>query len=149
MKRRMVALMGMLGLGVLLAGCQTVMPDTGYVAAPTIDASHPRARLILGSERLVDNIRMANVKFRKVGNFTQAQIGIQNLSDARYNLEYKIEWEDESGFMVDQSGVWRRFTLAPAQIDTVTATGKVPEAEKIVFTLRLPDDPFIVNKDRK
>jgi len=50
--------------------------------------------------------------------------------------------------MVDQSGVWRRLTLSPTQIDTFTTTGKVPEAEHIVVNLRMPDDPFIINKDK-
>ncbi len=123
----------------------TVAENPNFVAQDTLDDTHPRARLVLGSDRLVGNIRMANIKFRKVGLFTQAQIGIQNLSDVRYNLEYKVEWEDANGFMLDQSGVWHRFTLSPTQIDTVTATGKVQEAYKVVFTVRLPDDPFIIN----
>jgi uncharacterized protein YcfL len=127
----------------------SVAENPNFVAQDTLDDTHPRARLVLGSERLVGNIRMANVKFRKVGLFTQAQIGIQNLSDVRYNLEYKVEWEDANGFMLDQSGVWHRFTLSPTQIDTVTSTGKVQDAYKVVFTVRLPDDPFIINKDKK
>lgn len=134
----------------MLAACKqaSVAENPGFVKQDTLDDSHPRARLVLGSEKLVGNIRMANIRFRKVGLFTQAQIGIQNLSDVRYNLEYKIEWEDAGGFMVDQSGVWQRFTLSPTQIDTVTATGKVQEAHKVVFTVRLPDDPFIINKNK-
>lgn len=138
-------------LALLMSGCKppSVAQQPGYMQQDTLDDSHPRARLVLGSEKLVGNIRMANVKFRKVGLFTQAQVGIQNLSDVRYNVEYKVEWEDASGFMVDQSGVWRRLTLSPTQIDTATATGKVQDAYKLVFTVRLPDDPFIINKDEK
>lgn len=135
-------------LAVSMIACQsvaTVAENPGFEKQKTLDDTHPRARLVLGSERLVGNIRMANIKFRKVGLFTQAQVGIQNLSDTRYSLEYKVEWEDENGFMLDQSGVWHRFTLAPTQIDTVTATGKIAEAYKVVFTVRLPDDPFIIN----
>ena len=126
----------------------TVAENPGFVKQDTLDDTHPRARLVLGSEKLVGNIRMANIRFREVGLFTQAQIAIQNLSDVRYNLEYKVEWEDASGFMLDQSGVWQRFTLAPTQIDTVTTTGKVEGAHKVVFTVRLPDDPFIINKEK-
>lgn len=137
---------------VFLSACQTpptVAEHPGYISKSTIDDSDPRARLVLGSKSLVGNIRMANLAFRKVGQFTQAQIGIQNLSNDRYNIEYRVEWEDASGFMVDQSGAWRRLTLAPMQIDTITSTGKKPGAEKIVINLRLPDDPFIINNDKK
>ncbi|MCP3851480.1 MAG: DUF1425 domain-containing protein [Gammaproteobacteria bacterium] len=133
-----------------IAACKpaTVAENPGFVKQDTLDDTHPRARLVLGSEKLVGNIRMGNIRFRKVGLFTQAQVGIQNLSDVRYNLEYKVEWEDESGFMLDQSGAWQRFTLAPTQIDTVTSTGKVQDAYKIVITVRLPDDPFIINRKK-
>ncbi len=138
-------------MALTLLACKpaSVAENPGFVKQDTLDDTHPRARLVLGSEKLVGNIRMGNIKFRKVGLFTQAQIGIQNLSDVRYNLEYKVEWEDESGFMLDQSGVWPRFTLAPTQIDTVTTTGKVQEAYKVVITVRLPDDPFIINNKYK
>ena len=136
----------------LAGGCQTPPPKVaqhpGYMQNDGLDESHPRARLNL-SQSLVGNIRMANLKFRKVGRFTQAQVGIQNLSNDRYNAEYRVEWEDKDGFVVDQSGVWRRFTLAPNQINTFTTTGKKPEAEKIIVNMRLPDDPFIVNKTKK
>jgi uncharacterized protein YcfL len=136
-----------------LAGCNTTTPTVvespGYTKQSTLDESHPQARLVLGSEELVGKIRLANVKLRKLGQFTQAQVGVQNLSNRRYNLEYRVEWEDASGFMVDQSGVWRRFTLAPTQIDTITAMGKVPEAHKLVLNVRLPDDVFIINQDKK
>ncbi len=138
-----------LSLSILACKPASVAENPGFVKQDTLDDSHPRARLVLGSEKLVGNIRMANIRFRKVGLFTQAQVGIQNLSDVRYNLEYKVEWEDESGFMLDQSGAWQRFTLAPTQIDTVTTTGKVQNAYKVVFTVRLPDDPFIINREQK
>ncbi len=51
--------------------------------------------------------------------------------------------------MLDQSGVWHRFTLSPSQIDTITAMGKVQEAYQLVINLRLPDDPFIINNKYK
>ena len=141
-----------LSSGLFLGGCQTpptVAQNPGYIAKSTLDNSDPRARLVLGSNKLVGNVRMANLRFRKVGRFTQAQVGIQNLSNNRYNVEYRVEWEDQNGFMVDQSGVWRRLTLSPTQIDTFTTTGKVPEAAHIVVNLRMPDDPFIINKDEE
>lgn len=137
----------------LLSACNNTMTKSSssdYTANSTIDTTDPRARLIYGSEALVGKIRMANLKLRKVGMFTQAQFGIQNLSNARYTLEYKVEWEDANGFMVDQFGVWRRVTLSPSQITTILATGKKQEAEKIVVNLRLPDDAFInLNKQLK
>ncbi len=129
----------------LLNACtpETAAENPGFVKADTLDESLPTARLILGSDSLVGKVRMANVKLRKVGTLTQAQIAIQNLSDDRQKLEYRIEWEDESGFIVDQSGVWRQVILSPSQIDTISTTAKKPEAEKVIINLRNPDKPFL------
>ncbi len=132
-----------------LAGCnqpQNVRDNPGLVAGPSLDQSHPRAKLVLGSENLVGRIRLGSPKFRSVGQLTQAQVTVQNLTDYRYTLEYRFDWEDNQGFAAGNSGSWYRFTLAPRQIDSFTSTGKVPEATSIVFTVRLPDDVFIHRK---
>ncbi len=152
MKKRLG--LGLITVSLLISGCSSFGPPTvaeqpGFIDKSTLDDSEPRARLVLGSKKLVGEVRMANLQFRKVGLFTQAQIGIQNLSNKRHNVEYRIEWEDAEGFMVDQSGVWHRMSLSPTQIDTITATGKVQAAEHIVVNLRLPDDPFIINEPKK
>jgi uncharacterized protein YcfL len=86
---------------------------------------------------------MANVNVRKVGSLSQANIAFQNISSERLHLEYRIEWEDKDGFVVDQSGAWRQIVLAPTQIDSVMSVGKTPNAEKVVVTLREPDDAFL------
>lgn len=85
---------------------------------------------------------MSNVKLRKVGRLTEAQVAIQNMSNERLHLEYRVEWENVNGFIVDQSGVWRQLILSPTQIDTFSTVGKNPEAEKIIVNLRKSDDPF-------
>jgi len=141
---------GLMGVILLVSGCSspppTVAEHPGFIDKTTLDDSDPRARLVLGSKKLVGKIRMANLQFRKAGLFTQAQVGIQNLSKDRYNVEYRIEWEDAGGFMVDKSGVWHRMSLAPAQINTIMATGKVAEAEHIVVNLRVPDSPIVIDE---
>ena len=85
---------------------------------------------------------MSNVKLRKVGRLTEAQVAIQNMSNERLHLEYRVEWENVNGFIVDQSG-------GMATINTISNTDryifnrrKNPEAEKIIVNLRKSDDPF-------
>ena len=127
-----------------LVGCNTptVEENPGFIKSSTLDDSHPRARLVLGSKSLVGKVRMSNVRFRKVGQLTQSQFSVQNLSNERIHLEYRIEWESMEGFIVDQSGVWRQIILSPTQIETLSAVGKKPDADKIIINLRNPDDPF-------
>lgn len=108
-----------------------------------VDTSDPRARLITGSRDLLNRVVMVNPRFRPVGNLTQAEVTVQNLTDDRYMLEYKFEWSDPQGFSIGDAAVWHRFTLSPHQIRDMSSTGKTPEAQNLTFTIRYPDDAFI------
>lgn len=136
------------GIGVL-AGCQTApSSNVRYIPNENIDATNPRARLVIGSEGLIGNIAIVDPRFRQLGQLSQAQVTVQNLTDGRYTLEYRVSWEDAQGFKVGNIGTWHRFTVTPKQLQSFTSTGKTPEATNIIFTIRLPDDVFI-NADRK
>jgi len=127
------------------AGCNTQPGRTssGLAPGPSIDQSHPGATLILGSEELLEEIEINSPRLRSLGQLTQGQATVQNLTDERYTLEYRFGWQDGQHFSVGDAGSWHRFTLAPRQADTFSSTGKVPEATHFVLTVRLPDDVFI------
>ncbi|ARU59144.1 hypothetical protein OLMES_5160 [Oleiphilus messinensis] len=131
----------------LMSGCQQtpVAEYPGFKKTNTLDESHPQARLVLGSQSLVGKVKIANVKIKQVGKLKQANFAIQNISHERLHLEYRVEWEDEAGFIVDQSGVWRRIFLSPTQIESFLGVGKNPEAEKIVITFRIPHDIYSID----
>lgn len=133
-----------------LVGCNQLnaRPDGDLQAVRGVDQSDPRATLVLASPQLIDNVRLGSPRFQTVGELTRAQVTVQNLSDNRYTLEYRFEWEDGGGMSVGNSGSWYRFTLSPRGVQKFTSTGKVPEAVNITFTTRLPDDVFI-RQDRE
>ena len=128
----------------MCAACSS-MPDPNQrtVAQLTVDASNPRAKLVVGSKALVNKVAIIDPRFRVLGQMTQAEVTVQNLTDDRYTLEYKFDWEDSQGFSVDSRSMWHRFTLTPRQTQRFQSTGKTPEAVNIIFTTRLPDDAFI------
>lgn len=140
---RYLALLSFLGI----TGCSSVHPTTHQVSSAEfnqmVNDTDPRARLIIGSEDLLGKIVLSRPRFKPVGTLTQAQVYVQNLTEERYTLEYKIDWEDSQGFAIRGINAWRRFTLTPHQQEALVATGKKPEATNIVVTVRLPDDPFI------
>jgi len=105
----------------------------------TIDASHPRAELVLASKRLVGVVALTNVRFGWVANFQKTEVGLQNISGRALSLEYKIEWQDEQGFTVNQNTVWHPIKLAAREIRNIKSLGKVPEAYQIQMTVRIPD----------
>lgn len=108
------------------------------------DASHPRATFVYGSERLVGDITLFNPLFRPLGQLTQAQFTVENNSDIRYTLEYKIEWKDSYGFLANTTKPsWYRFTLTSHAVMTFNSMGKTPESKNITVTVRLADDVFI------
>ncbi len=114
-----------------------------------IDVTHPRAELVIASDKLLNNLVMTNVRFGNVGNFQRTEIGMQNISARNLNLEYKIDWQDNQGFSVNSHSIWKRFSLSPKQIKNVQSVGKVPEAYQVLVTVRLPNDMSIDSYNQK
>lgn len=131
----------------LLAGCNqtnNVRPNNGeLVPNASVDQSHPRAVLILGSDDMVGSLNIGGLRFRQVGQLSQAQVTLQNMTNDNFSLEYRFEWQDRDGFQVETLGTWHRFKLAAHGTKNFTSTGKTPEAYKMVFTVRYPGGPFI------
>ena len=134
-------------VAVLSISCSSINPTTHQVSEASlkrlVNRSYPRATLVIGSEDLLGKIAISDPRFRSVGSLTQAQVYVQNLTEDRYTLEYKFDWEDSNGFAIQGINAWRRFTLTPHQRNTLSATGKNPNATNIVVIVRLPDDAFI------
>lgn len=127
----------------LISSCGPKRGAKGYYQTPMVDTSHPRAVLVSGSKNLVGHVVTLSPRFRSIGLLTQAEVSIQNLTEDRYTLEYRFEWEDDQGFKVGDSGPWHRMVLTPQQIRSYQSTGKNPNATNIRFTIRYPDDAFI------
>jgi uncharacterized protein YcfL len=119
------------------------------LAQQTIDDTHPRATLILGHTDLVNNVLITNVRVAQVGLLPKAGIDVQNLTDNRYSLEYKIIWRDKQGFPINISNVWHRFVLSPRKIKSFQSMGKTEDAYSIQFTVRFPDDLYIDSDKRE
>lgn len=144
MKIKMIVVMLTVGMACNLSGCgSTKGANLKYKAQRTIDDTHPRATLILGSTELVDNILITNARVAEVGLLSRAGVDVQNLTDDRYTLEYKFVWRDKQGFEIDASNVWHRFVLTARKIKSFQSVGKMEEAYAVQFTVRFPDDLYI------
>lgn len=132
-------------MGGCMAGGVSPRPsgNSGMVQTGNVDMSHPGAKLVIGSEKLLGMVGLIQPRFRRVGILTQAAVTVQNFSENRYSLEYKVDWETQDGFPIQNNPVWHRFTLTPHQAQTFSSMGKTPDSERIVFTIRFPDDAFI------
>lgn len=115
----------------------------------TIDQSHPRARLIVGSEGLHNKIHIIKVKVAPFRNWMRGQATVQNLTNKRLVLEYRVDWFDDEGFLIGDGGIWERFAIAPMDLRAFKSLGKSKHASKMQFTVRFPGDTLIDNASRK
>lgn len=136
----------------LSGGCATVsQPDPGLqtnsnqsiVLTRAVDASYPGLKRLIGSDFLIGYISVVNPKIGQKGDFTRAQVTVQNLTENRYEVEYQFQWEDLSGFAVATPRPWERFVLGPMQAKNVSEMAIHRDAKQTTFTVRLVDDTFI------
>ncbi|MCB1724687.1 MAG: YcfL family protein [Chromatiaceae bacterium] len=128
------------------AGCQTTGvsdPDIRHYQQDTVNASNPRARLVLGSQKLVGEIALVDARLGSAGELAKGEVTVQNLSDNRYTLEYQYAWEDKDGFSIGENRVWQRFVLGPRALQSFRSVASDPRAYGFTMTVRLPDDLFI------
>jgi uncharacterized protein YcfL len=126
-------------LSVGCAAAEPAPPPPPAVVYPSVDTTWPGAKLVIGSPDLLGRVIATSPQFRKQGRLTEAVVTVQNLSSGTFVLEYLFEWEDDSGFTVDEVKVWQHFTLTPHQVMKFTSTGPAPEATRITFTIRYPE----------
>lgn len=131
---------------VVLAGCVTTGgsdPNIRHYQQDTVNSTNPRARLVLGSKNLVDNIAITDARIGSAGELAKAEVTVQNLTNDRYTLEYQYAWEDKDGFSINENRVWRRFVLGPRELKSFKSVASNPKAYGFTITVRLPDDIFI------
>jgi uncharacterized protein YcfL len=146
------SLVAILATTLSLVGCNTTSgtsnPNIRHHAQDTIDASNPRARLVLASQDLVGRIALTDARIGAAGQLTKAEVTVQNLSNDRYQLEYQFAWEDRDGFGINDNRVWKRITLAPRELRSVRSVAGNPKADAFTLTVRFPDD-FLIEQQKQ
>ena len=141
--KALVASLSLLLLGACKATLPVSEPVGRQIPQDTVDASNPRARLVLGGQRLVGEIALLDARLGTAGALAKGEVSVQNLSNDRYTLEYQYAWEDSEGFAIGENRVWQRFMLGPRELRSFRSVASDPKAYRFTFTVRLPDDFFI------
>lgn len=102
---------------------------------------------VIGGSDLAEQLKVVRPVTRKVGVFTQGQIGIQNLSDDSLSLEYQFRWMDRNGFVVSDESMWHRMQLGARQMKRVSSVGKSKDAYHMEVTVRAPESYFQPKSD--
>lgn len=136
-------------LAAMVCMCLSSQPSSAQTStdASTTDVPRAPANVLMAPELRTD-LFVSKVKLRDLGALKQAQVAVENVSGARYTLEYRFEWTDQDGFQAGTTRTWHRFVLAPGQRELISSTGQVPSASNAVFSVRLPDDYFL-NRDEE
>lgn len=152
MKKLLGVCVMLVGLAGLSAGCSTVsLPDEGLdtysnqeiIQNRAADTSYPGLKRLIASDQLIGYIAIVNPKLGMTGDFTKAQVTVQNLTENRYAVEYQFQWEDQDGFAVGSPRPWKRFVLGPRQAKNFQEMALQKDAKQTLFTVRLVDDTFI------
>ncbi len=133
-----------------LSGCVS-QPELGLntssnqeiIQTKAVDTSYPGIKRLIASDDLIGYIAVVNPILGKKGDFTKAQVTVQNLTENRYEVEYQYQWEDGSGFAVGSPRPWKRFVLGPKQAKNFAEMALRKDAVKTIFTVRLVDDTFV------
>jgi len=152
MKSLLSTIVALLAATVMTAGCSTVsQPEPGLntnsnqeiIQTRAVDTSYPGLKRIIASDYLVGYISVVNPRLGQTGNFSKAQVTVQNLTQNRYELEYQFQWEDHGGFAVGSPRPWKRFVLGPKEAKNFSEMALRQDAKQAIFTVRLVDDTFI------
>lgn len=142
-----ISIIGALSAALLVTtGCNTVGvtdPNIRHHQQNTVNNENPRARLVLGSKKLVNRIALTDVRLGSAGRLVKTEVTVQNLTNNRYSLEYQFAWEDSEGFSINENRVWQRFVLGPREMRSFKSVATDPRAHQFTLTVRLPDDFFI------
>ncbi len=120
----------------LLFGCtnpvhQTTKKNPG-------DASPlPELKRVYMSSSLAKNLEVISVNQATAnGDLLKIQVNLQNLSKKEMNLNYKVEWMDEAGIVInDSSAVWMPLFIRGAENVAVQSVSSSTRAKN--FWLKL------------
>ena len=105
-----------------------------------IDESHPGVRLIIGSEKLYDKIRLVQPRVAPLGKLKRGQVQVQNISNKKLNLKYRFEWFDTENFRIGDEEIWEEFFIGANGLKSFISVGTSPKASTMQFTVRLAGD---------
>ena len=152
MKSLLGIIVALVAVSAVSTGCSTVsQPEPGLntnsnqeiIQTRAVDTSYPGLKRVIASDYLIGYISVVNPKLGQAGNFSKAQVTVQNLTQNRYSLEYQYQWEDDGGFAVGTPRPWKRFVLGPKEANNFSEMALRQDAKQAVFTVRLVDDTFI------
>ncbi len=117
---------------------------TGCANNPTFPADKSASNVLksINNKFIINNIPLdymvSIVSYRSKfkNNLLQISVDIQNHKQEQYDLEYKVKWLDDTGFVID-STPWLPITLNAMENRSIQAIAHTPQAESFKFYIRV------------
>jgi uncharacterized protein YcfL len=124
-------------VGLFSFGCntnpvyQTTKKNTGDTSAL------PELKRVYMSSSLSKNLQVVSINQSKANeDLLRVQVNLSNLTKKPLNLNYKVEWMDDAGIVInDSSAVWMPLYVRGAENVAVQSVASTPKAQN--FWLKL------------
>lgn len=127
----------------LLAGCATQEPP---VAQPEpkpielVDTSVSNVRITYANEQVAMAMKAMNVRMIKDGTFPKLVFQLVNFTQAKFPVEYKVQWLDRDGAPLQSTAPWLQTTLTGMEAKPLVSLGKSVDAQSAQVTIRFPQN---------
>lgn len=109
----------------------------GAGSTVTIDTSSGKSQASKQNFLFSNQIKVGEIRYRKVGDLNQAQVDLISLSSSVVPLEVKGVWQDQSGFVVpDPKELWRLIIVNPRETKSLVFTAPRQDAVILQLTAR-------------
>lgn len=126
----------------LLAGCATNEPAPQPAPEPVqlVDNSVPNIRITYANEQVATTVKTLNAHIIKKGALPKLVFQIVNFTQAKFPIEYKVQWLDEDGAPLQSTAPWLQTTLSGMEAKPVVSLGKSVDAHAAQITIRFPQN---------
>lgn len=128
----------------MLAGCATNTPAPAPQPAPEpvqlVDTSIANIRITYANEQVATAVKALNARIKKDGTFPKLVFQMVNFTQAKFPIEYKVQWLDADGAPLQSTAPWLQTTLTGMEAKPVVSLGKSDEAHSAQITIRFPQN---------
>ncbi len=138
MKNKISLFLVSFSLFILLSGCGTTNPVHQTTKKdPSDTSSIPDLKRVFMDGGLERDVEVVSINQGKVNqNLLRIQVNLKNLTKKSMNLNYKVEWMDQDGIVIeDSSATWLSLYVRGAEIVAVQSVATSPNAKN--FWLKL------------
>lgn len=110
-----------------LVGCKSISstsPQNTYV----MEEGSAEATQSAMDSALARSLEILNVRSKRADGRLHVQFDLRNRRNTTSPIEWRLEWQDASGFKVDSLDTWTPLVIGGGGSETVSAVGPTPEA---------------------